>query len=163
MRRDTAPLMEYPQVQRTEILEGGTAMAQKWAWEEEKVITSVTALPGHRLRIMLRTGSVLELNMANRLNSTRYYPLRDEALMASVSTDGERLLFGKGVDHDVQFGIRLAVLMALNLPGHTVSGVDPFQTEPETGPAARRALGNKRERTDHKWGERTNQDDGDRE
>lgn len=47
-------------------------MAQKWAWEEEKVITSVTALPGHRLRIMLRTGSVLELNMANRLNSTRY-------------------------------------------------------------------------------------------
>lgn len=82
-------------------------MAQKWAWEEEKVITSVTALPGHRLRIMLRTGSVLELNMANRLNSTRYYPLRDEALMASVSTDGERLLFGKGVDHDVQFGIRL--------------------------------------------------------
>ena len=59
-------------------------MAQKWAWEEEKVITSVTALPGHRLRIMLRTGSVLELNMANRLNSTRYYPLRDEALMASV-------------------------------------------------------------------------------
>ena len=33
-------------------------MAQKWAWEEEKVITSVTALPGHRLRIMLRTGSV---------------------------------------------------------------------------------------------------------
>lgn len=133
-------------------------MAQEWAWEEENVITSVTALPGHRLRIVLRTGSVLELNMANRLGSARYYPLRDEALMASVTTDGERLVFGKRGDHDVQFGIRMAVLMALNPPGHTVSGIDPFQGEREAAPAA-----GQREGTIHRWAERTRQDDEDRE
>ena len=55
-------------------------MTKGWAWEDEAVITGVTALPGHRLRIELRTGSVLELNMANRLDATRFYPLRDEAL-----------------------------------------------------------------------------------
>ena len=78
-----------------------------WAWEDEAVITGVTALPGHRLRIELRTGSVLELNMANRL-------------------DGY-LLFGSAPDFELKLSVRMAVLMALNQPGHTVSGVDdPF-------------------------------------
>ena len=61
-------------------------MVQEWMWDEENVITGVSALPGHRLRIELRTGSVLELHMANRLDSARYYPLRDEELMRSVAT-----------------------------------------------------------------------------
>ena len=79
-----------------------------WAWEDEAVITGVTALPGHRLRIELRTGSVLELNMANRL-------------------DGGYLLFGSAPDFELKLSVRMAVLMALNQPGHTVSGVDdPF-------------------------------------
>ena len=70
-------------------------MVQEWMWDEENVITGVSALPGHRLRIELRTGSVLELHMANRLDSARYYPLRDEELMRSVTTDGnsKRLRF----------------------------------------------------------------------
>ena len=46
-------------------------MVQEWMWDEENVITGVSALPGHRLRIELRTGSVLELHMANRLDSAR--------------------------------------------------------------------------------------------
>ncbi len=106
-------------------------MGQERLWNEENVITGVSALPGHRLRIELRTGSVLELNMASRLDSARYYPLRQESLMQSVATDGTSLLFGTGPDYDVQFGIRMAVLMALNPPAHTVSGVNPFLTEYE--------------------------------
>ena len=51
--------------------------------------------------------------------------------MQSVATDGTSLLFGTGPDYDVQFGIRMAVLMALNPPAHTVSGVNPFLTEYE--------------------------------
>lgn len=102
-------------------------MTKGWAWEDEAVITGVTALPGHRLRIELRTGSVLELNMANRLDSTRFYPLRDEALMRTVTTDGGYLLFGSAPDFELKLSVRMAVLMALNQPGHTVSGVDdPF-------------------------------------
>lgn len=104
-------------------------MVQEWMWDEENVITGVSALPGHRLRIELRTGSVLELHMANRLDSARYYPLRDEELMRSVTTDGSYLRFGKGPDFAVQFSARMAVLMALNPPAHTVSGVNPFLPE----------------------------------
>ena len=84
-------------------------MVQEWMWDEENVITGVSALPGHRLRIELRTGSVLELHMANRLDSARYYPLRDEELMRSVTTDGSYLRFGKGPDFAVQFSARMAV------------------------------------------------------
>ena len=82
-------------------------MVQEWMWDEENVITGVSALPGHRLRIELRTGSVL------------------------VTTDGSYLRFGKGPDFAVQFSARMAVLMALNPPAHTVSGVNPFL--PESG------------------------------
>ena len=41
------------------IAERGTIMVREWTWEEEAVIAGVSALPGHRLRIELRTGSVL--------------------------------------------------------------------------------------------------------
>ena len=109
-------------------------MVQEWMWDEENVITGVSALPGHRLRIELRTGSVLELHMANRLDSARYYPLRDEELMRSVTTDGSYLRFGKGPDFAVQFSARMAVLMALNPPAHTVSGVNPFVPEQKAQP-----------------------------
>ena len=102
-------------------------MTCDWITYEDNVITGVSALPGYRLRIELRTGSVLELNMASWLNSARYYPLRDEALMRTVTTDGVYIQFGKGPDYEVQFGIQMAVLMALNPSAHTVSGVNPFR------------------------------------
>lgn len=104
-------------------------MTQEWTLDEEAVIAGVSAMPGHRLRIELRTGSVLELNMSNRLDSARYYPLRDEELMRTVTTDGSYLRFGREPNFAVQFSVRMAVLMALNLPGHTVSGVNPFLPE----------------------------------
>lgn len=96
---------------------------------EDDIITGVAALPGHRLRIEFRTGSVLELNMANRLDSARYYPLRDEEFMRSVTTDGLYLLFGNSPDYEVQIGIQMAVLMALNPSALTVSGIDPFAAQ----------------------------------
>ena len=102
-------------------------MVQEWIWQEENVVVGVTALPGHRLRIALRTGSILELNMSTRLSSTRYYPLRDEALMQSVTTDGENLLFGRGPDYEVQFSIRMALLMAVNPPAYTVGSLIPLE------------------------------------
>ena len=49
--------------------------------------------------------------------------------MRSVTTDGSYLRFGKGPDFAVQFSARMAVLMALNPPAHTVSGVNPFLPE----------------------------------
>ena len=87
----------------------------------------IKAVFEHQLRIALRTGSILELNMSTRLGSTRYYPLRDEALMQSVTTDGENLLFGRGPDYEVQFSIRMALLMAVNPPAYTVGSIIPLE------------------------------------
>ena len=47
--------------------------------------------------------------------------------MRTVTTDGGYLLFGSAPDFELKLSVRMAVLMALNQPGHTVSGVDdPF-------------------------------------
>ena len=51
--------------------------------------------------------------------------------MRTVTTDGSYLLFGRGPDFAVQFSARMAALMALNPPAHTVGGVNPFL--PESG------------------------------
>ena len=56
--------------------------------ENDPLITEVVPLPQKRLRITLRTGSELVLNMHNQLNTNRFYPLKDDAVFSSVTTDG---------------------------------------------------------------------------
>ena len=56
-------------------------------------IQKVVPLEGKRLWLTLNTGSELLLNMSNRLNTTRFYPLNDDRVFCSVSTDGFSLHF----------------------------------------------------------------------
>ena len=84
-----------------------------------QLIRSVTPLQGKRLRLELCTGSVLELNMATRLETVRFCPLRDEAVFNSVSTDGFYLHFDIQPNYELDFTLREAVLMAVNVPPDT--------------------------------------------
>ena len=91
----------------------------KAAGESSRMIRSVTPLCGKRLRLELSTGSVLELNMASRLETVRFCPLRDEEIFNSVSTDGFYLHFNVQPNYELDFTLREAVLMAVNDPPHT--------------------------------------------
>ena len=90
-------------------------------------ICSVTPLPGKRLRLELCTGSMLELNMENRLGTMRCYALRDEDVFRSVTTDGYTLRFRTKSGSFLEFSLREAVLMALNPPPNTYGGFNPFE------------------------------------
>ena len=94
---------------------------------EYPLIESVTPLPDRRLQLKLSTGSILELNMKNRMETVRYYPLQDDAVFDSVVTDGYSLLFSKNGHRKLEFNLREAVLMALNPPPNTHSGFNPFR------------------------------------
>ena len=57
-------------------------------------IRRVLPLENGQLRLEIKPGSVLMLNMASWLHTIRYSPLKDAAVLQSVSTDGENLIFG---------------------------------------------------------------------
>lgn len=80
-------------------------------------IRAVNPLDRRRLHIEFVSGSSLELNMENRLHTTRYYDLNSDAIFRSVSTDGEKLFFDTGSSFGLEILPREAVHMAMKSPG----------------------------------------------
>lgn len=62
--------------------------------EQPPAIGRVTPLPDYRLELQFTSGSLLILDMANRLDTIRYSPLADGNVFQSVTTDGDTLFFG---------------------------------------------------------------------
>ena len=61
-------------------------------------ILRVMPLEGSRLRVELGSGSILELDMAGRLGTIRFCPLAEPEVFRSVTTDGQKLRFGKALE-----------------------------------------------------------------
>lgn len=95
--------------------------------EENKYILSVSPLEDKLLKINLITGSTLILNMKNRLMTTRFAPLKNNQVFDSVSTDGYYIKFDYQPNYELNFTLREAVLMAVNVPPNTYSGLNPFE------------------------------------
>ena len=94
---------------------------------QERYILSVSPLKDKILDIELITGSKLILNMKNRLMTTRFAPLKDNQIFDSVSTDGYYIKFDYQPNYELNFTLREAVLMAVNVPPNTYNGLDPFE------------------------------------
>lgn len=62
--------------------------------EKPSAIQRVTPLTDYRLELTFTSGSLMILNMADRLDTIRYSPLADRDVFQSVATDGDTLLFG---------------------------------------------------------------------
>lgn len=80
------------------------------------LIRSVVPLAGKRLLLTLNTGSELVLNMKNRLHTTRFYPLNDDAVFNSVTTDGFLLHFEVKSNYALDFTLREALRMSVSAP-----------------------------------------------
>lgn len=70
------------------------------AHQKEKIpaILKVEPLEEYRLRVTLGSKSVLQLDMAGRLDTIRFCPLADPAVFSSVTTDGKKLYFGSALE-----------------------------------------------------------------
>lgn len=81
------------------------------------VIRRVTPLPDYRLKLEFTSGSLLILNMADRMGSMRYFLLKDADIFNSVTTDGWTLYFDTGDEMEaVSIYADAAVRLALNVP-----------------------------------------------
>jgi hypothetical protein len=69
------------------------SMARKLPGDSGGILL-VQALESGRLRLEMKTGSILTLNMESRLHTIRYSPLKEPEVFQSVHTDGETLFFG---------------------------------------------------------------------
>ena len=56
---------------------------------------SVTALPGHKLKVEMGTGTLIDFDFNSRLSSVRFGNLKDESVFNTVYTDGTFILFQK--------------------------------------------------------------------
>lgn len=84
--------------------------------KEIPTIRAVTPLDRRRLHIEFGSGSVLELNMENRLRTTRYYDLNSDAIFRSAATDGEKITFDTGTNFELEIFPREAVGLAMKSP-----------------------------------------------
>lgn len=73
-------------------------------------ILRVTPLKNYKLRLELGSGSVLELDMENRLDTIRFCPLADPEVFASVTTDGRKLYFGNALEITAEEAMDLAMI-----------------------------------------------------
>jgi hypothetical protein len=80
---------------------------------------SVKVLPGYRLQIDMVTDSRIEFDFSSRMGTMRFGALRDEAVFASASTDGNFILFEK--DGAVRVKISASELTDLLLVDRTVT------------------------------------------
>ena len=87
-------------------------------------IQKVVPLEGKRLWLTLNTGSELLLNMSNRLNTTRFYPLNDDRVFCSVSTDGFSLHFCVEDNYALDFTLREAIRMSVSSPNSPCYGAE---------------------------------------
>lgn len=85
--------------------------------KQAPAILRVTPLDGHRLSIEFGSGSILELNMENRLRTVRYYPLNDARVFFSAATDGSKILFDTSPKFELDIFAQEAADMALTWTG----------------------------------------------
>ncbi|HBC91977.1 MAG TPA: hypothetical protein DCZ10_03490 [Pelotomaculum sp.] len=95
-------------------------MAGKKQEKDIPMIQTVTPLDHYRLHIELGSGSVLELNMENRLRTNRYCDLNSDAVFRSAVTDGTKIIFATGDNDELEIFAREAVGMAMKAPGESV-------------------------------------------
>lgn len=79
-------------------------------------IQAVTPLDHRRLYIEFGSGSVLELNMENRLRAARYYDLNSDTVFRSAVTDGEKIIFDTGSDFELEIFARETMGLAMKPP-----------------------------------------------
>ena len=72
---------------------------------------------GKRLRLLLSAGSKLLLNMANRLETVQFCPLKDDAVVNSVTTDGFYIHFDMKPNNALDFTLRAALKTSVSTPG----------------------------------------------
>ena len=61
-------------------------------------ITKIIAREQYRLEVLLDNGTIVILNMAPRLNSIRFMPLKNWSFFLSATTDGQYIRWGKQVE-----------------------------------------------------------------
>lgn len=80
------------------------------------LVTSVTPLEGHRLRVEFADGLVREVNLADRLRGPMFEPLRDERYFRRVFVDPDTRTVawpnGLDLDPDVLHGDAVPVAPA---------------------------------------------------
>lgn len=81
--------------------------------QEFSTIQAVTPLDHRRLYIEFGSGSVLELNMENRLRAARYYDLNNDAVFRSAVTDGEKIIFDTGTNFELEIFARETMSLAM--------------------------------------------------
>ncbi len=97
-------------------------MAGKKSLEKKDIpmIQTVTPLDHHRLHIEFGSGSILELNMENRLGTNRYYDLNNDTVFRSAVTDGAKIIFDMNPKYELDIFPREAMSMALKAPGEAM-------------------------------------------
>nr|WP_207729136.1 DUF2442 domain-containing protein [Hungatella hominis] len=96
---------------------GGFFVAYRAKEQQIPEIRRVTPLPDYRLKLEFTSGSLLILNMADRIGSMRYCPLSDVNIFNSVTTDGWTLFFDTGDEMEtVSIYSDAAVRLALSVP-----------------------------------------------
>ncbi len=90
-------------------------MAGKQFAKKQKMptIQAVTPLDGYRIKMVFSSGSALELNMENRLQTVRYYPLIDPKVFFSATTDGSKIVFDTSPKFELDIFASEAMDMAL--------------------------------------------------
>ncbi len=82
-------------------------------------LKSITPLEDYRLFLEMTSGSVAIIDLSKKLDTARFYSLRDEALFKTVVTDGDYVIWGDGA-------VRATVKELINvllLSGGTIGGV----------------------------------------
>lgn len=58
---------------------------------------AVTPMEDYSLQIEMATGNTILLDLSSKLETTRFYPLKDPDVFKSVAIDGDFLVFGNKV------------------------------------------------------------------
>lgn len=62
---------------------------------KESYFKSVQTLDGHKLKVVMETGTIIHFDFSKRLNTARFGELKDEEFFKSVTSDGSFLIFQK--------------------------------------------------------------------
>jgi hypothetical protein len=59
-------------------------------------IKSVRPLPGYRLHMEMESGSLVIVDLSQKLGTAKYAELADETLFQTATTDGDYVIWGDG-------------------------------------------------------------------
>lgn len=63
---------------------------------ELSLIRKVTALEDYRLRVVMGSGNIVELDFKPKIDTVRFWDLRDLDVFNAVKVEGDFLVFGNG-------------------------------------------------------------------